>query len=105
MLLVLALIARSIARNWVAFQSVHVTLEPKVGWLAASVLVVVLTHAIQIESWRRMLAGWGQHLPFTAARRAWTLSHLGRYIPAEGLSVPGLVGLTERARLRLTAAA
>ena len=105
MLLVLALIARSIARNWVAFQSVHVTLEPKVGWLAASVLVVVLTYAIQIESWRRMLAGWGQHLPYTAAARAWTLSNLGRYIPGKVWSVAGLVVLAERAGVRRSAAA
>jgi len=105
MLLVLALIARSIARNWAAFQSVHVALEPKVGWLAASVLVVVLTYAIQIESWRRMLAGWGQHLPYTSAAWAWTLSNLGRYIPGKVWSVAGLVVLAERAGVRRSAAA
>src|SRR3989442_15717803 len=100
MLLVLALIARSIARNWAAFQSVHVALEPKVGWLAASVLVVVLTYAIQIESWRRMLAGGGQQLPDTAAARPWTLSNPGRYIPGKVWSVGGLAGPAERARVR-----
>jgi hypothetical protein len=105
MLLVLALIARSIARNWAAFQSVHVTLEPKVGWLAASVLIVFLTYAIQIESWRRMLRGWGQHLPYTSAARAWTLSNLGRYIPGKVWSVAGLVVLAERAGVRRSAAA
>ena len=105
MLLVLALIARSIARNWAAFQSVHVALQPRIGWLAASVLVVVLTYAIQIESWRRMLAGWGQHLPYTAAARAWTLSNLGRYIPGKVWSVAGLVVLAERAGVRRSAAA
>jgi len=105
MLLVLALIARSIARNWAAFQSVHVTLEPRIAWLAASVLVVVLTYAIQIESWRRMLAGWGQHLPYRAAARAWTLSNLGRYIPGKVWSVAGLVVLAERAGVRRSAAA
>ena len=62
MLLVLALIARSIARNWAAFQSVHVTLDLNVAWLAASVGVVFLTYAIQIESWRQMLRGWEQQL-------------------------------------------
>jgi hypothetical protein len=105
MLLVLALIARSIARNWAAFQSVHVTLEPKIGWLAASVAVVFLTYAIQIESWRRLLRGWDQRLPYTRAARAWTISNLGRYIPGKVWSVAGLVVLAERAGVRRSAAA
>src|SRR4051812_49364869 len=69
MLVVLALIVRSIARNWAAFQSVHVTLDANIGWLAASVAVVFLTYAIQIESWRCMLRGWDQHLSYTKAVR------------------------------------
>jgi len=105
MLLVLALIARSLARNWAAFQSVQVTLDAKVGWLAASVVVVLLTYAIQIESWRRMLRGWDQRLPYTQAARAWTVANLGRYIPGKVWSVAGLVVLAERAGVRRSAAA
>ena len=105
MLLVLALVARSIARNWVAFQSVHVALDVKVGWLAASTLVVFLTYAIQIESWRQMLRGWDQRLPYLAAARAWTLANLGRYIPGKVWSVAGLVVLAEQAGVRRSAAA
>ena len=105
MLLVLALIARSIARNWAAFQSVHVTLAAKIGWLAASVAVVFLTYAIQIESWRRMLRGWNQQIPYTRAARAWTVANLGRYIPGKVWSVAGLVLLAERAGVRRSVAA
>lgn len=105
MLLVLALIARSIARNWAAFRSVHVTLEVNVGWLAASVAVVFLTYAIQIESWRRMLRGWDQRLRYVEAARAWTIANLGRYIPGKVWSVAGLVVLAERAGVRRSAAA
>jgi glycosyltransferase 2 family protein len=105
MLLVLALIARSIARNWAAFRSVHVTLDVNVGWLAASAAVVLLTYAIQIESWRRMLRGWGQRLRYGEAARAWTIANLGRYIPGKVWSVAGLVVLAERAGVRRSAAA
>jgi len=104
-LLVLTLIARSIARNWAAFQSVHVTLDVNAGWLAASVATVFLTYAIQIEAWRCMLRGWEQRLPFTSAARAWTLANLGRYIPGKVWSVAGLVVLAERAGIRRSAAA
>ena len=105
MLLVLALIARSITRNWAAFQSVHVTLDVRIGWLAASVVVVFLTYAIQIESWRRMLRGWDQRIPYMRAARAWTIANLGRYIPGKVWSVAGLVVLAERAGVRRSAAA
>jgi len=105
MLLVLALIARSLARNWAAFQSVQVTLDVKIGWLAASLGVVILTYVIQIESWRRMLHGWDQRLSYPNAARAWTLANLGRYIPGKVWSVAGLVVLAERAGVRRSAAA
>lgn len=99
-LVVLALIARSLARNWAAFQSVHVTLDVKAGWLVASVVVVFLTYAIQIESWRAMLRGWNQHFPYLGAARAWCLALLGRYLPGKVWSVAGLVVLAERAGVR-----
>lgn len=105
MLLVLALIARSLARNWAAFQSVQVTLDVKIGWLAASVGVIFLTYVIQIESWRRMLRGWDQRLSYPNAARAWTLANLGRYIPGKVWSVAGLVVLAEQAGVRRSAAA
>ena len=105
MLLVLALIARSLARNWAAFQSVQVTLDIRIGWLAASVGVIFLTYAIQIESWRRMLRGWDQRLSYPNAARAWTLANLGRYIPGKVWSVAGLVVLAEQAGVRRSAAA
>lgn len=105
MLVVLALVARSLVRNWAAFRSVHVTLDIHIGWLAASVAVVFLTYAIQIESWRQMLRGWQQHLPYVEAARAWTIATLGRYIPGKVWSVAGLVVLAERAGVRRSAAA
>src|SRR6266545_3537702 len=104
-IVVLALIGRSIARNWAAFPSVHVTLDIRIGWLVASVATVFITYAIQIESWRRMLRGWEQRLPFTGAARAWCLANLGRYIPGKVWSVAGLVVLAERAGIRRSAAA
>ncbi len=68
-LVVGVMVWRAIARNWDEFRSLHVTLALKPGWIALSVLVVFLTYAIQIESWRRILAGWAQPLAY-ARRRA-----------------------------------
>src|SRR5207245_1768083 len=52
---------------------------------------------MQIESWRRILAGWHQRLGFAAAARTWSLANLGRYVPGKVWSVAGLVVLAQRA--------
>jgi uncharacterized membrane protein YbhN (UPF0104 family) len=96
-LAVVAFVGRSIARNWSEFRSLHVTLTLAPGWIAASVALVFLTYAMQIESWRRVLAGWGQRLAFGPAARTWSVANLGRYVPGKVWSVAGLVVLAQRA--------
>jgi glycosyltransferase 2 family protein len=96
-LVVVGFVARSIARNWTEFQSVHIALQLSPVWIGSSVLLVFGTYLMQIESWRRILAGWGQRLPIRAAARAWSLANLGRYVPGKVWSVAGLVVLAERA--------
>src|SRR5207237_1177238 len=66
-LAVVVFVSRSIAHNWSEFRSLHVTLAFAPGWIAGSVVMVFLTYAMQIESWRRILAGWSQRLPFGPA--------------------------------------
>ncbi|PYP14971.1 MAG: hypothetical protein DMD52_11870 [Gemmatimonadetes bacterium] len=53
--------------------------------------------ALQIESWRRILAGWAQRLAYGRAARIWLLVNLGRYVPGKVWSVAGLVVLAQRA--------
>src|SRR5947199_10307622 len=52
---------------------------------------------MQIESWRRILAGWSQRLPFGPAARTWSVANLGRYVPGKVWSVAGLVVLAQQA--------
>ncbi len=94
---VAAMVWRAITRNWSEFRSLHVSLTPHPGWIALSVLVVFLTYAIQIASWRRLLAGWAQRLPYGRAARIWLVVNLGRYVPGKVWSVAGLVVLAQRA--------
>ena len=96
-LAVVAFVGRSIARNWSEFRSLHVTLAVAPGWIAGSIGMVFLTYAMQVESWRRILAGWGQRLAFGPAARTWSVANLGRYVPGKVWSVAGLVVLAQRA--------
>jgi len=101
---VVAMVWRTFAANWREFTSLHVALAPKPGWIALSVLAVLATYAIQIESWRRILAGWGQRLAYGRAARIWLLVNLGRYIPGKVWSVAGLIVLAQRAGVESWAA-
>jgi len=94
---VAVMVWRAIARNWNEFRSLHVTLALRPGWIALAVLAVFLAYALQIESWRRILAGWAQRLAYGRAARIWLLVNLGRYVPGKVWSVAGLVVLAQRA--------
>jgi hypothetical protein len=90
-------VGRSIAHNWTEFRSLHVVLAIQPGLIALSAGLVLLTYAMQIESWRRIIAGWGQRIAFGPAARAWSLANLGRYVPGKVWSVAGLVVLARQA--------
>src|SRR2546427_93034 len=102
--LVVRMVWGAIVKNWGEFRSLHVSLAPRPGWIALSALVVFLTYAIQVESWRRVLAGWAQHLSYGRAARIWLVVNLGRYIPGKVWSVAGLVVLAQRAGVETWAA-
>src|SRR3989441_10591417 len=102
--LVVRMVWGAIVKNWGEFRSLHVSLAPRPGWIALSVLVVFLTYALQIESWRRLLAGWTQHLSYGRAARIWLVVNLGRYVPGKVWSVAGLIVLAQRAGVESWAA-
>ncbi len=89
-------VGRALAGQWDALRQIEweVTLVP--GWLALSVALVLVTFGLQVESWRTILAGWGQHLARIDAARTWFLANLGRYLPGKIWSVAGLIILAGR---------
>ncbi len=104
-LVVIAMIARSLAANWDRFRAVRVSLDFHAGWLLLSVAVMAVVSALQIESWRVILAGWGQRLRFAAAARIWFLANLGRYVPGKVWSVAGMVVMARGEGVQAWAAA
>jgi uncharacterized membrane protein YbhN (UPF0104 family) len=88
---------RSLARNWDEFSAIEFEFHFQFQWILLSVLVVWVTYAIQIASWRTILAGWQQRIRYRDAARAWCLANLGRYVPGKLWSIAGLVVLAQRA--------
>jgi glycosyltransferase 2 family protein len=102
--IVAVMVWRAIVRNWDEFRSLQVTLDLRPLWIALSVLAVCLSYAVSVEAWRRILAGWGQRLPYGQATRIWLVASLGRYIPGKVWSVAGLMVLAQRAGVSAWAA-
>ena len=104
-ILVVAFVARAVASNWDDFRSMDVSLHPRADWLTVSVAATLVTYVLQIESWRRVLAGWRQAIEFVPAARAWCLANLGRYVPGKVWSVAGLVVMARQRGVESWAAA
>jgi hypothetical protein len=102
---VLAFLTTALVRQWHEFRTIRISVHPTPRWLALSVAIVFVTYLLQVESWRRVLAGWRQRLPRRIAIRAWCLSNLGRYIPGKVWTVAGLVVVVQRAGVEPWAAA
>ncbi|MEO8032266.1 MAG: lysylphosphatidylglycerol synthase domain-containing protein [Gemmatimonadota bacterium] len=96
LLVVAALVWRALSHNWTEFRSAQFAIDLEPAWLALSVALVGLTYLVLIESWRRLLTGWGQSLRLGSAARIWFLSNLGRYVPGKVWSVAGMVVLAQR---------
>jgi hypothetical protein len=60
------------------------------SWIVAATIIVVLTYFLLIETWRRILTGWQEYLPFGVATRIWFISNLGKYIPGKVWSIAAM---------------
>jgi uncharacterized membrane protein YbhN (UPF0104 family) len=78
---VLFFAARSLASQWDKVGSRLTHLQFGWEWIGTATLLILVTYALLIEGWRRVLGAWDSHLPFMQAARIWFLSNLGKYVP------------------------
>lgn len=65
--------------QWTVLQTYPWRVLP--GMFASSILLLLLTWAVEVEIWRRILTRMGGYLPYIPAIRIWFLSAVLRYIP------------------------
>ena len=78
---VLYFAARSLAGQWDKVGSRLSHIQFGWQWIGLATLLVLVTYALLIEGWRRVLGAWDSHIPFMQAARIWFLSSLGKYVP------------------------
>ncbi len=59
-------------------------------WIALATVIVLLTYVLLIDTWRRLVGGWGGYLPFGTASRIWFVSNLGKYLPGKVWSIAAM---------------
>ena len=94
---VLFFAARSLATQWTKVEARLLHVQFGWQWIGAATVVVLLTFALLIEGWRRVMGAWASHLPFGQAARIWFLSSLGKYVPGNIWSLTAM-GVMARGR-------
>src|SRR4051794_14306181 len=93
---VLFFAARALATPWAKLETrlPHVVFQWQ--WIVAATALILVTHAVLIEGWGRVLVAWDSHLPFADAARIWFLSNLGKYVPGNIWSLTAMGVMAKR---------
>jgi hypothetical protein len=102
---ILWFVGRKLVEQWHDFRNVPLTVHPRWGMLVLSALVVLVTYAVLIETWRRMVMAWGDPFPFRDAAEIWFIQSLVRYLPWNFVfQLPAIAELSRRRNVSPSAA-
>lgn len=81
---------RALRGQWAAAGERLQSLRPDWAWIVAATAIVLVTYALLIETWRRVVIGSGESLSFADAARIWFVSNLGKYVPGKVWSIAAM---------------
>jgi hypothetical protein len=102
---VLWYVGKSLIGQWRAYADAPMEVHFHWGFILASGTVVLLTYALLIDLWRRILAEWGATIHFSDAVRIWCVSNLGKYVPGKVWQILAMGRLAQRVDVPAAAAA
>ncbi len=74
---------RLVATHWGDVRALSATLTPSWGRISWSAVIVAISYAVLIATWRGMVNAWGSSLGAGQSARIWFVSNLGRYVPGK----------------------
>lgn len=93
---VVAYVAREVARQWHDFAALPATINVNWALVAASGAVVLASYALLIWTWQHTVRAWGDSLGFADGARIWFVSNLGRYVPGKVWQIGAMGLLSQR---------
>lgn len=103
--ILIGFIGKSLVDQWREFRGTPLTVALNWPRILASAAVVLVTYAVLIETWRRIVSAWGSTMSFADAARIWCISNLGRYVPGKVWQIGAMTTLAERVGVSPIAAA
>lgn len=89
-------VGRTFARRWDAVSEAASQIQLNWLWIILSCVVVFVTYAVLIESWRFLIRVTGGQLRYGKAMQIWFAANLGRYLPGRIWSIGALGVLAQR---------
>lgn len=87
---------RVLLRQWRAVGRTSDVLRLDWGLVVGASLLVLVSYALLIQTWRLVLARWGAHLAYGDAARVWTVSNLGKYVPGKVWQITAMGAMVHR---------
>ncbi len=89
-------VGRTFARRWDAVSEAASQIQLNWFWIILSCIVVFVTYAVLIESWRFLIRVTGGQIRYGKAMQIWFAANLGRYLPGRIWSIGALGVLAQR---------
>lgn len=93
-----------LAEQWSAVGALRATLHPSWARVGLSGLVVFVSYAVLIATWRATVQAWGERIGVADASRIWFVSNLGKYVPGKVWQIGAMGVMAQRAGVSPAAA-
>lgn len=97
-------VGRTLLGQWREFRGTPLVVEPSWPLILLSGAVFLATHAVLVETLRRILIAWNAasapnrpRLSFLTVARLWSISNFGKYVPGKVWGVGAMATMAQRA--------
>lgn len=88
---------RALWTQWDDVRDLRATLVTDWSGIALASLLVLVSYAVLIATWRATVQAWGERIAIGPAARIWFVSNLGRYVPGKVWQIGAMGLMAQRA--------
>jgi hypothetical protein len=85
-----------LAEQWAAVGALRESLHPSWVRVGLSGVIVLVSYAVLIATWRATVQAWGERIGVGDASRIWFVSNLGKYVPGKVWQIGAMGVMAQR---------